>query len=82
MTEENQKRRDFLKEIETIVHETLASQPADDVGCGKALDRGLVRIAEVVQKYKAEWNWVEPSGRPPVADTRRTPSWMLSGRHG
>ena len=38
MTEENQKRRDFLKEIETIVHETLASQPADDAGCGKALD--------------------------------------------
>lgn len=85
MTEENQKRWDFLTEIETIVHETLASQPMDDsdcVRCGRALDRGLVRIAGVVQKYKAEWNWVEPSGRPPVADTRRTPSWMTSGRHG
>ena len=86
MTEENQKRRDFLTEIETIVHETLASQPMDDsdcVRCGRALDRGLVRIAEVVQKYKATWpeHW-QPADRPPVADTRRTPSWMTSGRHG
>lgn len=47
MTEENQKRRAYLAEIETIVHETLASQPADDsdcVRCGMALDRGIDRI--------------------------------------
>lgn len=47
MTEENQKRRDFLKDVETIVHETLASQPADDsdcVRCGMVLDRGIDRI--------------------------------------
>lgn len=82
MTEENQKRRDFLTEIETIIHETLASQSDDRVRNTRVLDRGIVRIDEVVRKYKAEWNWVEPSGRPPVADTRRTPSWMTSGRHG
>ena len=86
MTEENQKRRDFLKEIETIVHETLTSQPMDDadcVRCGRALDRGLVRIDEVVQKYKATWSehW-RAADRPPVVGTRRTPSWMASGRHG
>lgn len=65
MTEENQKRRAYLSEIEAIIHETLASQPAEDdsVRCGRALDRGIVRIDEVVRKYKAEWNWVEPSGR-------------------
>lgn len=65
MTEENQKRRAYLSEIESIVHETLASQPAEDdpVRCVRALDRGIVRIDEVVRKYKAEWNWVEPSGR-------------------
>lgn len=63
MTEENQKRRAYLSEIEAIVHETLASQPEDCVRCGMALDRGIVRIDEVVRKYKAEWNWVEPSGR-------------------
>ena len=48
MTEENQKRRDFLLEIESIVRETLASQPMDDddcVRCGIALDRGIERIA-------------------------------------
>ena len=44
MTEENQKRRDFLTEIETIVHETLASQPEDCVRCGMALDKGIDRI--------------------------------------
>lgn len=55
MTEENQKRRNFLMEIETIVHETLASQPSDDSDCGRALDKGLVRIAAVVAKYRAEW---------------------------
>lgn len=82
MTEENQKRRDFLTEIETIIHETLASQSDDRVRNTRVLDRGIVRIDEVVRKYKAEWNWVEPSGKPPVADTRRTPSWMTSGRHG
>lgn len=88
MTEENQKRRKFLSEIESIVRETLASQPLEDDGdcvkCGMALDRGLVRIDEVVRKYKAEWpeHWGEPSDRPPVVDTRRTPSWMMSGRHG
>lgn len=65
MTEENQKRRAYLSEIEAIIHETLSSQPAenDPVRCGRALDRGIVRIDEVVRKYKAEWNWVEPSGR-------------------
>lgn len=82
MTEENQMRRDFLTEIETIIHETLASQSDDCTWNTRVLDRGIVRIDEVVRKYKAEWNWVEPSGKPPVADTRRTPSWMLSGRHG
>lgn len=82
MTEENQKRRDFLTEIETIIHETLASQSDDRVWNTRILDRGIVRIDEVVRKYKAEWNWVEPSGSPPVVDTRRTPSWMTSGRHG
>lgn len=82
MTEENQKRRDFLTEIETIIHETLASQSDDRVWNTRVLDRGIVRIDEVVQKYKAEWNWVGPSGRPPVVNTHRTPSWMTSGRHG
>ena len=51
MTEENQKRRDFLKEIEAIVHETLASQPEDCVRCGMALDRGMGRISALCYKY-------------------------------
>lgn len=55
MTEENQKRRAYLSEIEAIIHETLASQSDDCVRCGMVLDRGLVRIEGVVQKYKAEW---------------------------
>jgi len=64
MTEENKKRRQFLLDIEGIVRETLASQPDDCVRCGMTLDRGLVRIEEVVQKYKAEWpeHWTA-SGR-------------------
>ena len=46
MTEENQKRRDFLKGVESIVRETLETQPAEDdpVRCGMALDRGIDRI--------------------------------------
>lgn len=65
MTEENQKRRKYLSEIEAIVRETLVSQPDGDdpVRCGMALDRGIVRIDEVVRKYKAEWDWGESSGR-------------------
>ena len=63
MTEENQKRRAYLSEIESIIHETLASQSDDCTRNTRVLDRGIVRIDEVVRKYKAEWNWVEPSGR-------------------
>lgn len=65
MTEENQKRRAFLVEIESIVRETLEAQPADDdpVRCGMALDRGVARIDEVVREYKAEWEWALPVGR-------------------
>ena len=73
MTEENRKRRQFLLDIECIVHEVLAqtAQPDgpdgpdnDCVRCGLILDRGLVRVEEVVQKYKAEWpdHWAA-SGR-------------------
>lgn len=56
MTEENQKRRGCLLEIETIVHETLASQPAEDdpVQCGAALDRGMGRIAALCCRYAAD----------------------------
>lgn len=65
MTEENRKRRQFLLDIEGIVRETLASQPMEDdcVRCGMTLDRGLVRVEEVVQKYKAEWpeHWAPPA---------------------
>lgn len=57
MTEENQKRRAFLVEIESIVRETLEAQPADDdpVRCGMALDQGIARIAGVVRNYLADW---------------------------
>ena len=58
MTEENQKRRDFLTEIETIVHETLASQPMDDtdcVRCGMALDRGMGRISALCYRYALDF---------------------------
>jgi len=51
MTEENQKRRAYLAEIETIVRETLASQPEDCVRCGRAIDRGMGRISALCYKY-------------------------------
>lgn len=55
MTEENQRRRATLTEIETIVHETFASQPLEDDGdcvrCGMALDRGMGRISALCYKY-------------------------------
>ena len=51
MTEENQKRRACLSEIEAIIHETLASQPEDCVRCGMALDRGMGRISALCYKY-------------------------------
>lgn len=51
MTEENQKRRAYLSEIEATVHETLASQPEDCVRCGMALDRGMGRISALCYKY-------------------------------
>lgn len=68
MTEENRKRRQLLLDIEGIVRETLASQPMEDdpVRCGMTLDRGLVRVEEVVRKYKAKW----------------PEHWKTSGRHG
>ena len=51
MTEENQKRRAYLSEIEAIIHETLSSQPEDCVRCGMALDRGMGRISALCYKY-------------------------------
>ena len=80
MTEENQKRRQFLVDIEGIVRETLASQPMEDdpVRCGMTLDRGLVRVEEVVRKYKAEWPEHWQKDRPSVA-SRCTPSQTTSG---
>lgn len=53
MTEENQKRRASLLEVEAAVHDALASQPADDdaVRCGMALDRGMGRVFEIAYRY-------------------------------
>lgn len=53
MTEENQKRRASLLEVEAAVHDAFAAQPADDdpVRCGMALDGGMGRIAGIAYRY-------------------------------
>lgn len=51
MTEENQKRRDHLAEVEQIAREALANIDGDPVRYGMALDRGMGRIAGVAYRY-------------------------------
>ena len=53
MTEENQKRRASLLEVEAAVRDALAAQPTDDdpVRCGMVLDNGMERIAGIAYRY-------------------------------
>lgn len=51
MTEENQKRRDHLAEVEQIAREALANIDDDPVRYGMALDRGMGRIAGIAYQY-------------------------------
>lgn len=53
MTEENQKRRASLLEVEAAVRGALAAQPAGDdpVMCGMTLDKGMGRVAEIAYRY-------------------------------
>ena len=51
MTEENQKRRDHLEELELIAREALANIDGDPVRYGMALDRSMGRIAGIAHRY-------------------------------
>ena len=44
MTDQNQKMREALKEIEATVTTTLAQQPEDDEKCGQILYDALVTV--------------------------------------
>lgn len=51
MTEENQKRRDRLEELEQIARVALANIDGDPVRYGMALDRSMERITGIAYRY-------------------------------
>lgn len=47
MTEENERKRSIIKEIEAAASAALQAQPADDQACGKHLQKAMERLKEI-----------------------------------